>query len=235
MILGTGTDVGKTYVATALAQLIASARPTDVVIAVKPLESGVVTLQSTDAAALANASHPPIEPEHALALKRPISPHLAARLEGKQVHSADLANWARGRLVNTSKASAPGAHTWLIVETAGGVFSPLNERECNLTLARALEPALWLLVAPDRLGVIHDLVATQQTMEQQARKPNLLVLNAPSQPDASTGTNASELEHLGIATVTAQLGRGVGFAADDSARLIQKLLLSDPAQPPALT
>lgn len=228
--LGTGTDVGKTYVATTLARLIASARPNDVVIALKPLESGVVTLQSTDAAALANASHPQITPDHALALKRPISPHLAARLEGKQVRSADLAAWARRRLASATKASAPGSQTWLIVETAGGVFSPLNESESNLTLASALEPAQWLLVAPDRLGVLHDLVATLQTMDVQARRPDFLILNAPGKPDTSTGTNASEIEHLGIANVTAQLAHGSGFNTSDSVRLIQQLLLKDPAQ-----
>jgi dethiobiotin synthetase len=65
---------------------------------------------------------------------------------------------------------------------------------------RAIEPSVTILVAPDRLGVLHDVTAC-------ARK--VIVLSAPRTPDASTGTNAAELESLGIAHVIASFPRAL--------------------------
>jgi dethiobiotin synthetase len=96
----------------------------------------------------------------------------------------------------------------VIVETAGGVLSPLGERLTNWDLARGLEPALWLLVAPDALGVLHDVSATLEVMRGRGRLPDHLLLSAARQPDPSTGTNGAELERLGIARPSAQFARG---------------------------
>lgn len=100
------------------------------------------------------------------------------------------------------------AALWSLVETAGGVFSPLNATATNLSLAVSLEPAIWIVVAPDALGVLHDLTATLTAMRAKARMPDFVVLSAAREPDASTATNADELARLGIATPVAVLGRG---------------------------
>jgi len=101
----------------------------------------------------------------------------------------------------------PHMAIWSVVETAGAVFSPLSTTATNLELALALEPATWLLVATDSLGVLHDVSATLQAMRARSRAPDHLVLCAARAPDASTGTNAVELAALGIATPTAVLAR----------------------------
>jgi dethiobiotin synthetase len=89
-----------------------------------------------------------------------------------------------------------------LVETAGAVFSPINRDQTNFDLALALEPSIWILVAPDRLGVLHDLTTTLSTMRARGRAPNLVVLSQPDPFDTSVGTNADELDYLGIVSVS---------------------------------
>jgi len=219
-MLGTGTEVGKTYVARALADLLVGLSPGPVV-ALKPVESGVSDLGQTDAALLASASRPPLTIGHAFALAEPVSPHLAARNEEKSISVRSVTEWIHQRLAALEHVH-PGT-SWLIVETAGGAFTPLNAYETNTSLAQALDPSLWMLVAPDRLGVLHELTATLTALAKVARKPDLVVLNSPAQADASTGSNRAEIERLGLAVVTAAIGRNSGLSGTDRARLIRAL------------
>jgi dethiobiotin synthetase len=94
-----------------------------------------------------------------------------------------------------------------VVETAGGVFSPLAPNATNFELALALEPATWVLVAADALGVLHEVGATLQAMTARGRVPEHLVLCAAREADASTGSNAVELATMGIAKPSAVLAR----------------------------
>ncbi|HKO93295.1 MAG TPA: hypothetical protein VJU61_19200, partial [Polyangiaceae bacterium] len=88
-----------------------------------------------------------------------------------------------------------------------GVFSPLTEQLTNFELAQWVGSAQWVLVAPDRLGVLHEVVSTLHAMRSLGRAPDWLILNAPPAPDASTGTNAAELRRLGVTTPLVCLGR----------------------------
>ena len=80
------------------------------------------------------------------------------------------------------------------------MFTPLAPSATNFELACALEPALWVLVAPDALGVLHDVRVTWEACARRGRVPDYLVLSAARPADASTGTNAHELRTLGIAS-----------------------------------
>jgi dethiobiotin synthetase len=79
------------------------------------------------------------------------------------------------------------------------VLTPLSDVATNLDLARALQPATMVLVAPDALGVLHDLRACELAMRTLFRRPDLLVLSRSRPVDASTGTNAAELSRFGLA------------------------------------
>lgn len=194
VILGTGTNVGKTYVTACLARALSAVTS---VLALKPIESGVESGQTGDAGAIAAAAgHEPVLSRWRLRL--PVSPHLAARAQGVKLQASGLADWVRHQ-----EARAAAAIT--LIETAGGAFSPLAPDQTNVELAHALEPALWLLVAPDALGVLHDVTATLRALP---RPPDALVLSSARAPDASTGTNAAELARLGIAEVLETLAAG---------------------------
>ena len=229
VILGTGTEVGKTFVATALARAL-SARGCSV-LALKPIETGCVSAgepaPGSDAWQLEGVATAGLARPHPLyAFPDPISPHLAARRAGVSIEPTQIAAWLRGAEAAATK-SMQGATIhydtlWSMVETAGGALSPVSEDATNADLARELEPALWLLVAPDALGVLNDLRATLSALRTLAREPDLVVLSAARPPDASTGTNAEELLRLGIASPVAVLERNSDLGAVQLAEALRR-------------
>jgi len=201
IVAGTGTDVGKTFVTCAL--LVALRRRRVRVGAWKPVASGVQGESSPDSDAHAAALGAPVPPPLHLFLP-PISPHLAARQAGVFLELDALAARAR--------ALAEG-HEVFLVETAGGLFTPLSEKTTNADLARALGGHL-LLVAPDRLGVLHDLGATLRAARAVGLSEAVVVLSAPERPDASSGSNAAEVERTLGQRVASVFPRG---AVEDEA------------------
>lgn len=211
VVLGCGTGVGKTRVSVAL--LRALTRAGLATIGVKPVESGLtVGLGSpptdSDAYALAEAGsvRPAIaHPLHAFA--QPISPHAAARANHVEIALPALVQWVE----EAEKCMTPGVSSdmafWSLVESAGGVFSPLSPSATNFDLALSLEPAIWIVVVADALGALHETTATLEAMRSRGREPNHVVLSAAREPDASTGSNARELSELGIVTPAATLAR----------------------------
>ncbi|MDC0749782.1 ATP-dependent dethiobiotin synthetase BioD [Polyangium mundeleinium] len=192
VVIGTGTGVGKTHAGVALVSALASARVS--VAGLKPIESGVPAEPSsataTDASALAafstfHVKHPP-----PYALPDPVSPHLAARRLGMGIDLRRVTEWV----------DAHACAEVLVIETAGALLSPLGSGLVNLDLARVLRPDHLLLVASDRLGVLHDVAVTLHAMRTMAPDlpAPLLVLQPPAVADASTGTNAEELVELKI-------------------------------------
>lgn len=213
IVLGTGTGVGKSYVARSLVCAIAEAG--GAVAGLKPIETGCGTSsdgrpREGDAALLEAASarvkHP--RPHPLYGFHEPIAPSLAAHREGQTLDVDAVASWVdRVRSQLPASASPEGGVPALVIETAGGVFSPLSESATNFELACTLGEACWILVAPDRLGVLHDVTSTLRAMAALGRRPDLLVLSAPAQPDLSTGSNAAELRRLGLTSPIIELGR----------------------------
>jgi dethiobiotin synthetase len=195
VILGTGTNVGKTYVTACLARGAASRAR---VLALKPIESGVDRGVAGDAGAIAEAAghSPRLSPWR---FPRPVSPHIGARALGLSLNLSEVADW-----VQTEEARA--AAEVVLIELAGGAFSPLGSGLTNADLAAALGPALWLLVAPDSLGVLHDVTATLRAL---SRRPDAVVLSGARPSDESSGTNATELSRLGITDVLEVVPPGV--------------------------
>ncbi len=206
VVLGTGTGVGKTFVCTALLRELGHRGVNTV--GLKPIETGLrpqgdSPTPDSDCARLESAASAPAPHPHPLySFQDPISPHLAARRANTAIDTAAIARWMHA---NTIQYTTPGV---AIIETAGGALSPLAPGITNLDLAAALQPALLLLVAPDALGVLHDLSATLGVLRASARAPDYVLLSASRGQDASTGTNADELRHLGIADPIAVLAPG---------------------------
>jgi dethiobiotin synthetase len=186
-VVGTGTGVGKTHVTLALVRAL-EARGS-VATAWKPLVTGTASPDGDDARLLSAALGRPLEPP-VFSAPDPVSPHLAAARAGRAIDVGAIAARAR---------ALAAAHDVVVVETAGGLFSPLGPGRTNADVARALAPCAVVLVAPDRLGVLHDVGAALRAARAEALALDALALSAPEAPDASTGTNAPELVALGIA------------------------------------
>ncbi len=215
VVSGTGTEIGKTHTTCAL---LHAAGPG--ALAVKPIESGVTGDEGADGQALRAASrgtfHVKRPPPYLL--RRAVSPHLAAREEGRTI-SPDL--------VVRYVAECAADTDVLFVELAGGLFSPLGQDLSNADLVRLLRPSAFVLVAPDRLGVLHDVAATRRAFEAiGAGAISAVALVAPAIPDASTGTNADELAWMGAPPVFS-IGRGAPeeLGATEAVRRLYAALL----------
>jgi dethiobiotin synthetase len=197
VVAGTGTGIGKTHLGEAL--LLAWGRLGRRVAALKPVESGVADPADTrsDGARLARAASFHVKHPR-FVFPDPVSPHLAARRAGTALTLPMLT-----APVFDARALADG----VLLELPGGLFTPLAPGFLNADLARELRPDLLLLVAPDRLGVLHDLVATTTAAQAVSLAIHGVVLVAPATPDPSTGHNAGELPAFIAPPVLATLPR----------------------------
>jgi dethiobiotin synthetase len=179
VVTGTGTGVGKTVLSALLVRRCVQTGRT--IRAFKPLCSG----GRGDALALEVASGgvqtlDNINPWH---FEAPLSPALAARLERRTVTLAEVSAHIRQH----SKQSE-----LTLVEGAGGLLSPLTVDGDTRDLILRLK-ARPLIVASNRLGVIHDVRATLGCLPPSLRSSVPVVLMAPAAADASTVRNARSL------------------------------------------
>ncbi len=153
-VTGTDTAVGKTYVAALIARSLASSGKR--VGVYKPTASGARRLGgrlvAEDAVALWEAAGKPgtLQEVCPQVFEAPLAPHLAARLEGKQLD---------GSLLRTGIESWYGRSDIVIVEGAGGLMSPIGENDYAADLACDFDYPL-LVVAPNVLGVINQTIQT---------------------------------------------------------------------------
>lgn len=228
VVLGCGTAVGKTRVSVALLRGLSRARCRT--IGLKPIETGVAPKGNpppdSDAYALAQAGSMRPSMAHPLfAFPEPISPHAAARMLQLEIALTPIVSWVEEAEQCVAPLVSSDMASWSVVETAGGVFSPLSQSTTNFALALALEPAIWIVVAADALGALHEVTATLEAMRARGREPNHVVLSAAREPDASTGSNARELSALGIVTPVATLARNDDRGIE---ALVERLLTRAP-------
>ncbi len=185
VITGTGTGIGKTHVSCALVRCAAERGQ---VIGYKPIESGVDGSSITDAERLTAASsfHVKRLPGHRL--RAALSPHLAARLEGVTIEWDPIA-----RFITDLRAKDVD----VLVELPGGLFTPVTETARNIDLVQRLQPNVSVLLAPDRLGVLHDVGAALAGAAHHQVPIDCVGLVSTSAPDGSSGSNAAELERFG--------------------------------------
>lgn len=123
-----------------------------------------------------------------------VSPPRSAAKEGAQVDTR--------RLRDGLAVWCDGEFDVVMIEGAGGLFSPISDDWLNVDLA--IEMKRWsdqnghsfelLLVAPDRLGVLHHVISTSRAAEAAGIPITGLILNRmDDSADDSTQTNADDL------------------------------------------
>ncbi|KRA64863.1 ATP-dependent dethiobiotin synthetase BioD [Caulobacter sp. Root656] len=177
-VTGTGTDIGKTYVSCALIRALKARGAA--VDAFKPVISGFDPRDAagSDPARLAAALGDPgavlrIAPRR---YRAPLSPNIAARLEGQTLLLDDM-------VIDAVARTAELRDGLLLVEGAGGVMSPLTDGETNLDMIAALgAPAL--LVAGSYLGTIsHVLTALVALRGARAQVAAVVMSESLEAPD----------------------------------------------------
>lgn len=184
VVAGTGTEIGKTHFAEALLRALAVRKKR--VLGLKPIESGLLQPAASDSARLERSSTFHVEP-FGYSFAEPLSPHLAARRSGETIHLEPLV-----AAIDAIRTEVDVA----VVELPGGLFTPLSDTVVNADFARDLDPDLTLLVAPDRLGVLNDVLAALRAAETVPLPINGIILVTPERRDLSTGHNGPELRRL---------------------------------------
>lgn len=200
-VTGTGTGVGKTWIARGLAR--AAARRGIAVAAIKPIETGCDP-EPRDAIALARAAGR-MELASATGLYRAraaVAPYAAA-LGGEAPPPAPDA------IAGAVRSAARGGEL-AIVEGAGGLLVPLDREHTIADVARALDASL-VIVARDGLGVLSDVLATCEAAQARGIRVSVVVLVRFGADDASRTTNARVLAER-VAPIAVRVVEG---AVDD--------------------
>ncbi len=186
VVTGTDTGVGKTVVTAGLGRALARAGRK--VLAIKPVESGCgpEPVATEDGALLAEATGQAAPRQAWLRLRAPMAPALAAELEQLPL---DPPAW-----IARLRTAAEGAEV-VLVEGAGGLLAPLSW-SCTIADVASELAARVLVVGADRLGVQNHVLLTLSELRARSLEPLGVVLSAPPEPDASTGTNLSALRRL---------------------------------------
>ena len=204
-ITGSDTDVGKTYIA---CELIRQMRQLNLEIEVrKPVESGCLSdstgrLIANDAMKLqaANENCEPVEKIALYRFKAALAPHRAARLEGRHLYTADL--------LAACELDSPN-HS-LIVEGAGGFYSPLSEDGLNADLASLLQLPV-IIVVNDRIGAVNQALMTIQAVERQHLNIAIVILNQVVEPDDNDMDNVVDLKcHCDYPILRCEHRQGLG-------------------------
>lgn len=192
-VTGSDTDVGKTYIACQIVeQLRAAGR---VVETRKPAESGCRPnadggLDARDAAALrrANAGRESIERIAPYRFRAALAPHRAARLENRELVLAQLID----------ACSRDDSTSCLLVEGAGGFYSPLAADGLNADLACALQLPV-IAVVDDRIGAVNQALMTAAAVADSGLCVAAIVLNQVAPGNEAGMDNAADLaEHCDL-------------------------------------
>jgi dethiobiotin synthetase len=202
-VTATGTEIGKTVVAAAIAN---TARRTGRRVAVfKPVVSGLddypLAAETWESAsqlpdhALLRLAAASAQGDDEIAPYRygpPVSPHLAAELAGERIDP--------DRLRGAALAATQDADL-LVCEGVGGFLVPLSEDYLVRDLARDLALPVVIVAAPG-LGTINHTLLTIESVRDAGLEVAAVVLNRwPAEPTALERSNLETIERLGSVSV----------------------------------
>lgn len=98
-------------------------------------------------------------------LNKPLSPHLSAKLDGIQIE--------------LSKFHLPETKNSLIIEGAGGLLVPLNDKELILDLIKQLNVQV-IVVSQNYLGSINHTLLTINALKQNSIQIKGIIFNGES-------------------------------------------------------
>ena len=157
IVAGIGTEIGKTVVSA----ILTAGLKADYW---KPVQAG--DLDQGDAYWIRNWVPSATVHPSTYALTQPMSPHSAAEIDGITI---TLENF-----------KIPTDQT-LIVELAGGIMVPLNDRETNLDFIKHLNLPV-ILVSKNYLGSINHTLLSYETLKQHGIPMAGIVFNGPENP-----------------------------------------------------
>lgn len=170
-ILGTGTDVGKTYITALWLKRLREAGHD--VAYYKAAVSGAPSITESDAGYVKQVAGLSQADDTLLSyvFDEAVSPHLAARHEGKVIDRT---------VVNKNFCHVARAHTYTTVEGSGGIICPLHVTDTELYMLEDVVKDLNLptiVVATAALGTINSTVLTIHYLQSKGIPVKGIIVN----------------------------------------------------------
>ena len=176
-VVGISTEVGKTIVSAILTEAFQADYW-------KPIQSGDLENSDTDKVKrLISSTHTVFHP-NSYGLHTPASQHLSAQLDGV--------------LIELSKIVRPETNNTLVIEAAGGLYVPLNEKDMMLDLIHPTDKVI--LVSRHYLGSINHTLLTYETLKNRGLNIHSIVFSGTPTPSTEEvilrHTNLPVLLHI---------------------------------------
>lgn len=212
-LTATGTDIGKTFVATGLIRHLRGAgQPVD---ALKPVATGFDpgAPGASDTGQLLSALGRALQPAEVDRVSpwrfaAPLSPDMAAAKEGKLVDFAALVDFCR-RAIDASRGT-------LLIEGIGGIMVPLDREHTVLDWIAGLNIPV-LLVTASYLGALSHTLTALDALRRRDLTIKALVLNETEGSTVSMTDTASTLRRFAPAIPLVPLPRQPFGAKPDPA------------------
>lgn len=205
-ITATGTAIGKTYVSALIAKNLCQNgfKAGYFKAALSGAEEENGTLIAGDAKSVCDMSGLAyrIDTKVSYTFESPVSPHLAAELEGKPIEIS--------KVKTDFQAFAP-QFDYLCVEGSGGIICPLRVDAGNLLMLEDVVKALKLsciIVASAELGTINATLLTVAYIRSRGIAMNGIVLNNYDSDDFLHVDNKKQIERMSRLPVIACVKKG---------------------------
>ncbi|MBT2540853.1 ATP-dependent dethiobiotin synthetase BioD [Streptomyces sp. ISL-44] len=201
VVSGTGTEIGKTVVTSAIAAAAVAAGRSVAVL--KPAQTGVGPDEPGDAAEAVRLAGPTVTAVELARYPEPLAPDTAARRSGLPTLSpSDIAEAARKLSLH---------HDLVLVEGAGGLLVRFDEAGHTLADAAVLLGAPVLVVAAAGLGTLNSTTLTAEALRaRDLTALGVVVGSWPSSPDLAARCNLADLPKSSGAPLLGAIPEGSG-------------------------
>lgn len=197
-VTGIGTGIGKTITSAVITEKLKADYW-------KPIQSG--DLEQSDSLAIQNlvSNSQTVIHTESYRLTQPLSPHLSAKLDGISIELDQII--------------LPATQNTLVVEGAGGLMVPLNDKHLIVDLIKQLGLEV-ILVSQNYLGSINHTLLSINLLKQNQIPVKGLVFNGETNPESESYIlNYSQLACLGRIPTMQSLNQEAIVAAGEGLTL----------------
>lgn len=172
VVAGTGTGIGKTFIASILTEALEADYW-------KPVQAGNPEFTDTDFVKQHITNQKSFFHPEAYRLSAPMSPHAAAKIDGIEIVP--------------DKLSIPETLNTIVIEPAGGLMVPLNDKQLNIDLLQQWNLPV-ILVSQNYLGSINHTLLSVELLKNRGINLLGIIFNGVRNPS----TEEFILEYTGV-------------------------------------
>ncbi|MCB5169383.1 dethiobiotin synthase [Streptomyces bambusae] len=209
VVSGTGTEIGKTVVTSAVAAAAVAAGRSVAVL--KPAQTGVAPGEPGDVAEVARLAGGAVTGVELVRYPEPLAPERAALRAGMATVSPE-------EVADAARKLAAG-HDLVLVEGAGGLLVRFDAAGHTLADTARLLGAPVLVVAPAGLGTLNSATLTGEALRARGiTQLGVVVGSWPAAPDLAARCNLADLPVAAQAPLLGAVPEGAGALAPEAFR-----------------